>query len=263
MSINNLSFEDVVNNTQLVVLECPWENWESSDVREMYSKMALLKKRGYGPRWAKGMMPVDSTDLIGDHIIACYVNPEGEYIPYTAARSIAYNKCVEYNLEYPPINYFKTIPNSEDCIKLTENYIKEKYKTEKKVSYYSSWTIDPLFRDIDNKFLDYSKDLFSGMTFWFHEHYSISDFFCFGVVKFKTDLFFEKWGCKTVISKSKELPVMSIPRYSDYGLKYMHLDGFSEQMSFSSRKYKDLWDKRVTMNLAYESNKPIEYKDAA
>lgn len=254
--MQNLTYQDILSNTKLVVLECPWENWENEYVRDMFSKMALLKKKGYGPKWSKGMMPVDSTDLIGDHVIACYQDPSGELHPYTAGRSVTYKKCEEYHLSYPPMDYFNSDSKMDIFKDITNKDIKNNNKGAG-ISYYSSWTIDPDFRVIDKNISKLSKDLYSAMTFYYHKAYEIPQFFCFAVLKFKTDTFFSSWGCQRVAIDGVDLPNVVVPRYSDFELGYMKLDQFSDELKLLANNFKDLWDSRITINSNYKTNEEL------
>ena len=248
VDLSGVSFEQIVERTRLVVLECPWENWENPLVRDMFAKMALLKKRGYGPHWGKGMMPVDSTDLVGDHVIACYEDEEGELHPFTAGRSIDEQKCREYHQNYPPMDYFAEDEKMKGFVDVTNKAIADLEIQNGKVSYYSSWTIDPAFRKLDRRVVQYSKDLYSALTYFYHKDYNISKFFCFAVLNFNTDKFFGAWGCERVTQNDEVLPNITVPRYSDYELAYMKLENFSSELQSLAAGYSHLWDSRVVMN---------------
>lgn len=248
LDLKKMSFEKVLKNTKLVVLECPWENWENPDVRDMFTKVALLKKRGYGPHWGKGMMPVDATDLVGDHVIACYEDEHGELHPFTAGRSIDEKICQTYHQNYPPMDYFAEDPSFKEFVDITNESIDKLSLTDKKISYYSSWTIDPSFRKLDKRLIQYSKDLYSALTYFYHSAYDIPEFFCFAVLNFNTDKFFGAWGCERVKKNDKELPNLVVPRYSDYELGYMKLETFSEELKELALRYSSLWQNRIVLN---------------
>ena len=56
---------------EIVTLDYLYENVENPLARDLFSKLLLLRKKGYGPDHPKFRLPYDMTDFIGRHHLFC------------------------------------------------------------------------------------------------------------------------------------------------------------------------------------------------
>ncbi len=234
----------VKENLQILVLKCPYVNWENRETREYFTKMVSLKFRGYTKKHHIGVMPVDTTDFICDHILICD-NSENNLTPILGVKTLDYRRCGLFHADFTIEANLKRCGYKEHLNALYSilNQCKE---TEQNISYYSSYTRLPEISK-DRPLASFLKRLFAGLTVLYHTQENISQLLGLGVPKYRTDEFFQTWGFERVSYQG--IPLKNIPFFILGGIDgvFIHLKQYTPYALECAEECMGLWKARVTL----------------
>ena len=87
---------------QLVILDCPYDTWDSQETRELFVKVVGLKLKGYLMSYPYGTLPVDTNDFVGTHHLICE-KLDGQWVPVMGYKSITLSRCKQHQLTISPV----------------------------------------------------------------------------------------------------------------------------------------------------------------
>lgn len=229
---------------RIVLLEGSVFHIRDPRCKELFNKLVGLKLMGYGAEYQYGVLPSDSTDFIGTHLIICEEKENGELIPLAGYRSINLKQCDIFRLPFPPLVIAQT-SQAPEHEKYLLNLIEEARRTGQNVRYCSSYTIDPKTRE--NRVLTQKlKNIICGMQVHFLRESSTHVSLVCGAVKFKVDKMFAVMGYEGIRSaEGQTLPTFF--QHSLFGAEalMMRMGQFSEQCLAWAAECKELWDNRI------------------
>ena len=228
---------------KIVVLECPYDTWDDPFTREMYAKMISLKLKGYSSGYPYGILPVGGDDLVSTHLMICEERAGG-LEPLLGYKSITQSRAAIHQLIFPALSIAMNAPSPEHTQALEA--LKEQCGSQKwNLRYDSAYTILPGLRD-DRELIGDLKILMTGMHTLFHQEYESKESLLVGVLKFKTDHYFAKWGYQPVRLGEKELP--PLPHFGLFRelVSMMALKDFTDHARACADETRSLWDQRIT-----------------
>ena len=163
------------------IIECPYDNYSLPEVRELLPRVFELKIRGYQKEHPYGILPVDSYDQVGNHILVAE-KLNGSWIPRMGFKSVTAQRCLLHQLNFPLHNYLKGAPPEHRLA--VEALISEHLGSKQNLGYNGSWTMDPeLRRDPEYRLL--LRDLTRALLVHYYRDYQIPTTSAFAVMRFK------------------------------------------------------------------------------
>jgi len=249
----------------LVILECPYDLWQDSQVQKLFCKMVKLKLKGYQKEYPYGVLPIDTTDFIATHHFLYSSNSEKTPIwetaePLLAFKTISLSRCTKHNLPFPAQSILKAAQGTDlHLLKLYE--ILDMCKLENiDLSFGSGWTIDPLVRE-NRELTKKLKELMIGVLINYYLETQTLKQLCFGVPRFKTDLFFQKLGYQNLSFGMQSLPPFPHQPLLGESVTILFCDHFSSYALELANASKNIWDEKMVLGEIKTS--PQLYKEAA
>ena len=228
----------------IIVLESPYQNLSLQEARVVFSNIIDVKIQGYTHIHEDGVLPVDTTDFLGTHlIVANRENPfEDIYMSY---KSISYKTCEKYNVPFPFLTLLQNHAHKE-CAMEMERILKECKSKGEDLAYNTGLTMNPKIRNDENlrKIL---KEMITTFVVNYHNIYEIPHWATLGICKVKTDQYFIKMGLKEISNN----PLMSHPylKQAESRAVISMNQEYSDYVFHTAEKYQGLWDNRITINL--------------
>lgn len=237
--------EKMKDNFQLVILNCPYEKWDSTVVRTLFTKMVSLKKEGYGNRYVSDVLPVDTSDFIASHVLLCEKQRYGALEPIMGYKSISLEKCRQYNLNFPGLSLVQSakMPLHTQAV---EKIIDQCEVNNKGLAYLGSWTVSQEFKNrrTANRNLNL-KDAFSTFYRLLYKEQNISEVIIGGTLRFRTEKLFHNLGHRPLSLDGIELPSIQVVHLAKEPVLVMHAEGFVEAFGEVEKKWLSVWNNRV------------------
>ena len=240
------------NDYKIVVLNCPYINWDSKEVREVFSEMVHLKFENYQKKHFFGILPVDSSDFIGDHLLIYKKDQSGHLKLVNGVKTLPYDRCNLFNYKFTPITLLEN-DNQHEYLDVLNEIIQQGLGLNRKMSYYSSWTMKSGIEEKASR--ERIKELFSATTYLYHRERGIKELLGFGVPKLRTDELFKSWGYKRVHSQGVEIPAIPASFLGGLDSVLIHLESFSSEIKELSLIHKVTWDSRLEIGSAFDEFK--------
>jgi hypothetical protein len=234
----------LVPNLRIVVLESPYDTLSDPLVQDLFSRTMKLKIEGYQTVYPYGVLPVDSYDFIATHQLVCR-EKNGRYEILMGAKYVTLQKCMTHRLPFPGLSLLRSsaaTPHAQILESLLERYS----KNPEKVSYGSSWTIDPISRSnpVVKKTL---KDLMTATLVHYETELETVERFCCGAPKIKTDLYFENLGYHRLSDQNNPLPAFNQASLMGEAAVMLRCSNFSDAALNIAESYRDLWESRLVL----------------
>lgn len=240
---------------KLVTLECPYDSWGDGVTEVLFSRLVQLKLKGYRAEYPYGVLPVDTTDFVCTHHMAC-IEVDKELYPVMAYKSIAWDRLKTHSLPFPLVSLLKVCGTQEHLLAV-QKVIQECEAANKNLSYDSSWTIDPEIRK-DEVFKPLLRQIMNTMHVYFHKEYQTDEILSLGSTRFKMEKLFEYWGYKLIDYMGKTLSTFDVPSYFNENVVLIHQkNGFSEQAKNDSKKYEELWNNRILIKSNFDRQRKV------
>lgn len=231
---------------RVVVLENPGLNWTET-VQILFSKIAKLKIDGYQYEYGLNVMPINSYDFFGTHLVLCE-ETDNDLNPLAIAKISKYSVSKYFNYGFQPIELaFKG--GNNNLANEVERILNDSMKKYGEITYDSSWTVRPDMRNhkINTIILRIMLSIWTN----YHIDNSISEFIISATLKVGTEKMFIASGC---------IPLTNNPYYKlieiDNQKAMMFRSGeFSNMILANARKYRDLWANRMIYGQEFNFNK--------
>ncbi|MGZ3772289.1 MAG: hypothetical protein ACXVCY_00350 [Pseudobdellovibrionaceae bacterium] len=230
---------------QLIIVDAPYENWDDPLVQNLFVKTIGLKNQGYGNNYEHKVMPVDTSDFFGTHILLCEKQLNGTLNPVMGFKSTTLKKCRDYNLGFPGLGLVQSAKMPLHC-QAVENIMQSCDREKRGLAYYSSWTIDTKFKKkyYEKNGRDLS-DAFCVFYLGISREQKNSEVILGGTLRFRTEKIFEKLGHKPLSLSGQELPPIYVSHLAKEPVLVMHSTNFSDIDLESKEKWLKVWNDRI------------------
>src|SRR5262249_37783257 len=131
-------------SVQIVVLDNPFRIWSNPVVQDLFVKAIDLKIRGYGGIYPEGVIPVDTNEFVGTHVLVCRKRGK-KLFPITGFRSISLQRCDQHFLAFPSLAIARN-SGAPRHAEVVQSIMDRCRKGRIRLEYFGGWTIDPAFR---------------------------------------------------------------------------------------------------------------------
>ena len=247
-----------INKLRVVIIKCPYVNWSQKDTQLYFSKMVSLKLKSYCEKHHVGVMPVDTTDFVADHILICS-EEEGDLTPILGVKSLDYDRCNLFHIDFT-IEAFLRKGGHQKHLKALYSILEKSKSKQEKISYYSSWAMRPEVSR-DRPLATYIKKIYTGLTLLHHTHENIKHLLGLGVPKYRTDSFFYTWGFERISYDNH--PLENIPFFilGNIDGVFIHLENYSQVAMDCAEEALEFWENRLVIGVnpdTAKEPKPVE-----
>ncbi|MGC3990037.1 MAG: hypothetical protein QM796_10240 [Chthoniobacteraceae bacterium] len=230
---------------RIVVLDCPYNTWANKDTQELFSAIVGLKLKGYLPVYEHGVMPVDSYDFIATHLLVC-VKEQEHLRPVTGFKSVTVSACERFNLPFPT-NAVLANTRPGQHREAVHQIMDRCRESGKELCFDSSWTVDPEFRKHRELHLLLQELFISNVIQW-HRPERAHEVLGTGILRVRTNRFFERVGFHPVELDGEPLPPFEQPSLQGSSAVLIHLQESSSFARGMAEKHQQLWENRITIN---------------
>lgn len=224
---------------QIVVIEDLKDFWHDPDVRQLYCDMMQVKFDGYGNVYGDNVVSADKVDFFGTHLMVCKKGLRLK--PLFGYKSVTYEKCLKYNAKFPALSLVSSDAEQE-CIDELNRILATATEFKRSVSFDYSWAQDPSIKEFRTpEMAKLFRDLVMVLVVNHHRDHSIDEMVTCGVVKVKTDLFFEKMGFSKISKKS----LFSQKDLNGEKVHIFHTEKYSDYAYAVADECADLWNNRI------------------
>lgn len=228
---------------RFVILESPYRHWEDPDARDFFGKVVSLKLKGYQHEYRAGVLPLDTTDFVCDHLAICAENSEG-LTPLLAFKSMSLTACELHRLDFPLVNLTRMshVPDHEAAV---ASILKSCASRRERVLYYSSLTIDPRYRR-DPAASALLHDAFAALHALEFQDAGPGHAMILAVLKFKVPRIFTPLGYAPLSLAGRELPPFPLRSLQEEPVGIYDFDGrFPPAMLARAQLFRKNWDARI------------------
>lgn len=261
---------DLLKKYQILLIKNPFDEYEKNPhLREILTKVFGLKIHGYKSVYkSSNSLPVGQIDFFSNHLVLCKKEYH-ELIPVTAFKSISYESCQKYGIDFP---IFDHVLNGEEAKlhrKVTRDYINKLISEKKRFAYNSGWTMCPNFGD-SKEVRKLMKEFIGSIMYFYYNSENIPNIVASSSAKHKVDQLKVAHGWTYLKDGDKKLPPYPLDILNNEPFYVMHLENnnFLEEHMESYYKFKSLWDLRIiygedSKKVSKENNTPTSFPQAA
>jgi hypothetical protein len=222
----------------LVVLECPIENWNNPTVRRLFNELVSLKMLGFSHHYRAKVLPVDTTDFIGHHVLTCLSGPDGLQ-PIAGFRAVDLHRCQSFNQSFPAESLARSA-NARRHTEAVRGYI-ERCDS---VGYIGSWTVHPTVRR--NRPLRAAiRDHFALGGILLHDTIGVERIILGATLRFKVDRLLAPVGYRALSHEEERLGPLAASHLHGELVQLMHLDRVSDRAMTHAEPLREDWDLRM------------------
>ncbi|MDR3606231.1 MAG: hypothetical protein P4M08_02495 [Oligoflexia bacterium] len=226
---------------EIVVIESPYDTLGDPEVRDLFSRLAALKIEGYRAVYEYGVLPVDTYDFVATHYLVCRKN-QGRPEILTGYKTVTLQKCLKHRLVFPGMALLRSAGATSHCLAL-EELLGQFAANPDKVSYSSSWTINPEVRK-NPALKNLLKDLMTVMLAAHELEIGTVERLGCGVPKVKSDQYFQSLGYQRMTYRGDILPPFSQPSLVGESAVLLHGTEYTEEALRVVERYRDFWQAR-------------------
>lgn len=183
---------------RIVILDHAFHSWRDPEVQRYFRELVSLKLEGYGANYKDGVLPVDATDYFGTHMLVCEEEADGSPTVIGGYKLVSLSRCERYKTPFPPLSLLKAANRLED-LKRVEELIEEQKRVGRDITYDSAWTMKPEIRN-DRERNKFIRHLITVIATRMHQDPYPADWLTIGVLRFKTNEYFEYLGHEQITS---------------------------------------------------------------
>ncbi len=248
------------DSLQVFVLRHPYDKWEDPLVQAMFAEIVQLKIRGYKAEYPNGVLPVDTSDFVGDHIGVCHVTNSG-LRPVMAFKSVTLSVCRQHQLKFSALSLMEAAKAPLHAEKV-QNLVARADADNTDLTYVGSWTIDPLFRE-NREIVKTLKDTLKGIFYHHHQEQKQTRIFAAATPRFHTERVLSTWGLEPLRdSGGQVLPNIQFQHLFQEPVQIMYMEAFTDESRKFADSFKKLWQDRIEIG-ANEGHTEENLKKAA
>lgn len=242
--------ESLIPKIKIVLLSNPVSTWDDPLTRDLFFQLISLKLKGYGRSYPDGVIAVDSVDFIADHLLLCEERRDGGLRVLMGYKSVLQSRCEHYHFPFPALPLLKS-SKADQYIPKIEKILADAKKRGEELAYSSSWTIDEHAQQ--NRELNrYLRKLFTTMIVGYHRDHNIPQWMTCGVVRFRTDEYFNFLGGQALTDAFAQYSLEGEP------VRMFHIAQHSEQALASAAENEHVWKNRLYIAPKTEVTENVE-----
>lgn len=236
------------NKLKIVILKDVsrfWSQTNDENFKNLFYKMIQLKLHGYNSEYPEGVLPIDTTDFIADHLLVCK-EVHGELIMLSGTKSTTMSASQKHQLNFPGLSLVLAA-ESKPHIQAMENLMSNCLAHNRELTYTGSWTITPETRKdkiLRQDILNY----FNASYVFHHMESGIDEIVCGGTLRFKVENFLGKIGHEILHVNGQPLEPFSVKHLFGEKVQLLHLKKFTSESLEAAHLLKDDWDNRIEMS---------------
>lgn len=236
---------------KIVILDCYYNVHDDATAKQLFIKILSMKIAGYRGEYPYGVLPIDSGDFIGVHILLCKETDQGLQ-PVMGFKSVSLERCKAFHLSFPAFNLLQglKLPMHEKIIK---TLIANAEKKGQDIAYNASWTMLPETRKNDS-LRKLCRDLTAFLLIRYYDFYEIPNVIAGAVVRFKADQIQKFAGFNYFADDQGSLldPIECKFVFHEK-VALMHLEKLNAEALKWAKQYDFLWDQRLVIESPEES----------
>jgi len=225
---------------RFVSLDCPLERWSDPDVRAAFNEMVHLKMLGFGGQYAAHVMPVDTTDFIGAHVLTCVEGSDGLHL-IAAFRTISCDRCCDFNLTFSAESLALQASAREHA-----QAVRAFVGQDGRVGYLGSWTVHPSARG-NTALRAALRDDFALGSILVHEEHGIRRMVVGATLRFKVDRLLAAVGFRPLALDGAPLPPIAVRHLHGEQVLLMCVDEVTQDARDRAEALRDRWRARVAL----------------
>lgn len=253
MSVTNIKnyrntqdiMQGIRKQLRIVVLDCPYNTINDPQTQKLLGKITQFKINSYLDDWQYGVLPVDSGDFVGIHLLLGIEN-QGELEIIAGLKIMTHDRCREFGLEFSAFHALNHTPETLPHQLAIEQVVKKADEKRQSAGYICSWAVRPDAKK-SRHLARFCRDISGSMLMWACQEFGIPHAIGFGVQRLKVDRYHEWLGFKPLLYGGQPLPVFTSKSYMNEVLTTSLIDayGFSEEAKNTALEYRDLWESRI------------------
>ncbi len=244
---------------RVVILEAPYDTYQSAETRNLLSSTAALKLAGYQKEYPYGVLPIDTTDFFANHMLLCRENGSS-LTPVMGMKTVSLLRCQLHNMKLPVFNLI----NGQDLplhLRAMERILESAMLSNQEVGYNGSWTIDPLVRQ-DKDLKQFARALTVSWFVHYYREYGIPNVFAGATLRFKVEQWKEFLGFEYLQSEGQSLPSIDCKPFFSERVAIMCLRKVRPEADLWARAFLPLWKSRLTVGHAVDVRELLARKAA-
>jgi hypothetical protein len=227
---------------RVVIIDYPIYALDNTECSEIFGKALSIKHAGYSLTYGENVLPMDKTDFFSTHIMLCE-EVNDQLIPIIIYKATPYDRCLHYGIEFPGLSIVKA-DGHPDCVREIETILSN-LDNPNMISFDSSWAQNPEYRfSKDSQLKNCLKEITMMFAVKHHEEFRLPHMMTLGVVKVKTDKFFEQIGLKKLTGPSR----FKLKSLNDSDVYIYHNNAFSDEALIMAEKYNELWKNKLVIS---------------
>lgn len=243
-----------LSNLRYVILDCPYDSWNSSDLRELFCEMAGLKFDGYRAGYRDGILSVGDSDLVAIHQLVCR-EENGKLVPLIGNHTLTVERAQYHNLAFPPLALATTNGQKEHA-EVIKSIMDRCAKSGKTLGYDGGWTIHPDVQKDKDTAIELHKH-FQAIKVLSLQHYGIEEVLTAATVRFRVEKAMTFFGCKAIEKNGARLADMPVPRFDNEMVVMMHMPKLDAKAIAFAEAYKAMWKNRLVIEQPKDAAKKI------
>ncbi len=239
-------------NFEIAIVRHASDNWDNPEVQRLFAQIVQLKIQGYHCEYPEGVLPVDTTDFICDHIVICQRDTPFQLRPVLAFKSTNLESCRRHRISFPGITLAEQAgakPHAETlraivaaCERLHQN-----------IAYVGSWTISPDVRKNRDLVLQI-KEIMKVIFYFYHSELRIDKIVAGATQRFKTGDFIKFWGFEPLLdSQNAVLEPIRVKHLFDELVQLQYLQKFTDESRNFAVAHSHIWHNRTEYSLLPDS----------
>lgn len=231
-----------LDRLRFVIMESPYDSWGHPRTEEVFAKMMTLKLRGYGKEYPYGVMAVDTTDMISDHLLVCEETDAG-LRALVGNKSVPLSKCEQFHLPWPGLSLLedaKAHPHDE----VMRGIIRDCKETGRDLRYAGSWTMDPAERG-QGEWSTILRELFTAIYCSYYMSFPKVGVITGGTVRFKVPDYVKWLGHEGLALNGVELPPLNVTHLAGESVLWTYMTQVGFEPRQVVRKWQKLWDNQL------------------
>jgi hypothetical protein len=234
---------------RFVILKDVAQIWSQTDhvvFKELFYNMIQMKLRGYEAEYPAGVLPIDTTDFFGHHLLICE-EKNGFFYPVSGIKSTFLSESQRRQLNFPALSLVQAAEAPEH-IKTMKKILERCEKENTNICYTGSWTTTPAIR----KNREYNRTVirhFYALYVLFHLEQKVDEIITGGTMRFKADHFFNEMGHEIFASEGKKLEPIFVKHLFGEKVQLLHLKKFTNTAIKKAEEFRDKWNQRVEISL--------------
>ena len=231
-----------LKNMRFVIIESPYDSWNHPLMEQVFARMIGMKLRGYGKEYPYGVMALDTTDFISEHLLICEETSEG-LIPIVGNKSVPLSKCDFHHVPFPGLSCLEEAKAHEHA-KVMNQIMDRCRKDGVDLRYAGSWTMEAKERG-NREWSLALRDLFTAIYTFYYQSLPNCEVITGGTCRFKVDSYVKWLGHEALTLNGKELDPINVFHLAGEKVLWTHLKKFTPEAEAVAGLYQHLWENHV------------------